>query len=228
MITNVHRLPGLVLSDMEFVVPLDHAAPAGEKITVFARAAVAPGKEDANLPWLVFFQGGPGFPAPRPEGSSGWLGRALQDFRVLLLDDRGTGRSTPVTPQTLAWLSSPQAQAKYLTHFRADAIVQDAELIRRELIGAEGRWSVLGQSFGGFCVTHYLSAAPAGVEGSAYHRWPAASGPAGRRCLQSHLSRLCCKRTGHTTRAIRKTKRWRTRSWPTWRPTRCGCRAAVR
>jgi pimeloyl-ACP methyl ester carboxylesterase len=163
MITHVHRLPGLVLSDMEYSVPLDHAAPGGKHITVFARAAVAAGRDDANLPWLVFFQGGPGAPAPRPEGNTGWLGCALQEYRVLLLDDRGTGRSTPVTAQTLARFPSPQAQAEYLTHFRADAIVQDAELIRRELVGEDGRWSIIGQSFGGFCVTHYLSAAPQGL-----------------------------------------------------------------
>jgi pimeloyl-ACP methyl ester carboxylesterase len=83
---------------------------------------------------------------------------------VLLLDGRGTGRSTPLTFQTLARLGSPQAQADYLKHFRADAIVADAELIRRELVGEDGRWSVLGQSFGGFCVTYYLSAAPGSLK----------------------------------------------------------------
>ena len=56
---------------------------------------------------------------------------------------------------------TPAEQAEYLTHFRADAIVRDAEWIRREL-GVE-RWSVLGQSFGGFCVTTYLSLAPEGL-----------------------------------------------------------------
>jgi pimeloyl-ACP methyl ester carboxylesterase len=57
---------------------------------------------------------------------------------------------------------TPAQQADYLAHFRADAIVRDAEWIRREL-GAE-RWSVLGQSFGGFCVTTYLSLAPDGMQ----------------------------------------------------------------
>ena len=55
--------------------------------------------EGATKPFLVYLQGGPGFEAPRPTGSPrgpGWLDRALQDFRVLLLDQRGTGRSTPV------------------------------------------------------------------------------------------------------------------------------------
>ena len=66
------------------------------------------GKEDAELPWLVFFQGGPGFGASRPDTNSGWLKRALQEFRVLLLDGRGTGRSTPVTHQTLRASIRPQ------------------------------------------------------------------------------------------------------------------------
>ena len=158
-----HRIPGLVLTDHEYAVPLDYARPAGEQITVFAREVVAPDKEKADLPWLVFFQGGPGFGGPRPDGRSGWLKRALQEYRVLLLDDRGTGRSTPLTHQTLAWRGAPQAQAEYVSHFRADNIVRDAEFIRRALLGPDGKWSILGQSFGGFCVVHYLSAAPGGL-----------------------------------------------------------------
>ena len=55
-----HRIQGLVLAEHEFAVPLDHARPDGETITVFAREARAAGKEDAELPWLVFLQGGPG------------------------------------------------------------------------------------------------------------------------------------------------------------------------
>lgn len=38
--------------------------------------------------------------------------------------------------------------AAYLSHFRADAIVADAEAIRASLIGPDGKWSLLGQSFG--------------------------------------------------------------------------------
>ena len=81
---------------------------------------------------------------------------------MLLLDQRGTGRSTPATRQTLAGLGSAKAQADYLAHFRADSIVLDAELIRRELTGG-APWSVLGQSFGGFCTVTYLSFAPHGI-----------------------------------------------------------------
>ena len=112
--TVTHRLPGLLLTQHTFRLPLDHTDPAGEQITVFAREVVAPGQEGKDLPWLVFLQGGPGFGAPRPAEHSGWLKRALADYRVLMLDQRGTGRSTPVLPQTLARLPSPQAQADYL------------------------------------------------------------------------------------------------------------------
>jgi pimeloyl-ACP methyl ester carboxylesterase len=158
------RHPGTVLTDRFFAVPLDHQRPDGEQIEVFAREVVAADKAGADLPWLLFLQGGPGFGAQRPEGRDTWLNRALEDYRVLLLDQRGTGRSSPANRKTLARLAAagPRAQADYLTHFRADSIVLDAELIRRELTGEP--WSVLGQSFGGMCAVTYLSFAPHGVK----------------------------------------------------------------
>jgi pimeloyl-ACP methyl ester carboxylesterase len=162
LIMVTYRQPAIVLTDRTFDVPLDHAQPDGDQITVFAREVVAPGRESADLPWLVYLQGGPGFGAPRPVGRADWLDRALRDFRVLLLDQRGTGRSTPATRQTLARFPSAAAQARYLGHFRADSIVADAELIRPQVTGGEP-WSVLGQSFGGFCTVAYLSAAPHGL-----------------------------------------------------------------
>ncbi len=146
------RIPGLVLVEHEFEIPLDHAG--GPPITVFAREVAEP--EGREKPFLVYLQGGPGFESPRPTASPpspGWLARALRDFRVLLLDQRGTGRSTPVGPE----VTDPD----HLAHFRADAIVRDCEWIR-EALGVE-RWSVLGQSFGGLCATTYLSFAPDGL-----------------------------------------------------------------
>jgi pimeloyl-ACP methyl ester carboxylesterase len=157
-------LPGLVTFEHEFNIPLDHKNPEGEKITVFARELITPDKLGKDLPWLLYLQGGPGFPAGRPSGNSGWVERATKEFRVLLLDQRGTGRSTPVTHETLARLDSPEAQAEYLTNFRADSIVADAEWIRRELAGEDHRWTLLGQSYGGFCSITYLSQAPEGLD----------------------------------------------------------------
>ena len=158
---STYLLPGAVTTEREHSVPLDHAKPDGERITVFTREVADPDGRDK--PYLVYFQGGPGMEAPRPiSPPSGWMKRALKDFRVLLLDQRGTGRSTPVMTQLPG--QSAQAQADYLANFRADSIVRDAELIRQEL-GVE-RWSILGQSFGGFCSMTYLSIAPHGLRES--------------------------------------------------------------
>lgn len=116
-----------------------------------------------ELPWLVYLEGGPGFGARRFIGTEAWLGRAVQEFRVLLLDQRGTGLSTPANRQTLPLRGGPREQADYLTRFRSDSIVRDCELIRPQLTGGEP-WTVLGQSFGGFCAVRYLSAAPEGLK----------------------------------------------------------------
>ena len=131
-----YTLRGLVLEDHELRVPLDHADPLGDEITIFAREVAEPDGRDK--PFLLYLEGGPGFEALRPTGSPrspGWLDRALKEFRVLLLDQRGTGRSTPVTGRE---------SSEYLTHFRADNIVPDCEALRTAL-GSEP-WTVLGQS----------------------------------------------------------------------------------
>src|SRR3954470_661774 len=147
------RLAGLELIDHEVTVPLDHARLDGEQITVFARE-VRQASDGDDRPVLLFLQGGAGGESPRPVPATetpGWLFRAVRDYRVMLLDQRGTGRSSPVGDLTGR---SPGEQAERLALFRADAIVADAELLRAHL-GVD-RWSLLGQSFGGFCALHYL------------------------------------------------------------------------
>ncbi|MGW0631328.1 alpha/beta fold hydrolase [Streptomyces sp. NPDC002758] len=160
-----YRQPGVVLTDRRFTVPLDHADPGGETIELYAREVVASDKAARDLPWLVYLQGGPGFGANRFIGKQAWLERALDEYRVLLLDQRGTGHSTPANRQTLPLRGTPAEQADYLMHFRADSIVRDCELIRPELTGG-APWTVLGQSFGGFCAVSYLSLAPEGLAGA--------------------------------------------------------------
>jgi pimeloyl-ACP methyl ester carboxylesterase len=156
---STHRHDGLVCTDHFFDAPLDHDRPGGESIRVYAREVVAAGRENAGLPRLLWLQGGPGILAERPNAAGAWLRRALRNHRVVLLDQRGTGRSTPADRHSLAELPDP---AEYLTHFRADSIVRDAELLRRGLQGEEP-WAVLGQSFGGFCTVGYLGLAPEGL-----------------------------------------------------------------
>ena len=95
-------------------------------------------------------------------GRDGWLDRALRDFRVLLLDQRGTGPVHASDAPDPRPVPEPAAQARYLAYFRADSIVADAELIRPQVTGG-APWSVLGQSFGGFCTVSYLSTAPDGL-----------------------------------------------------------------
>ncbi|MYT32661.1 MULTISPECIES: alpha/beta fold hydrolase [unclassified Streptomyces] len=160
---TTYRQPGTVLTDHTFSVPLDHSQPDGERIEVYAREVVAASREGKPLPWLVFLQGGPGGRSPRPLGRNSWLARALDDYRVLLLDQRGTGSSTPANRQTLPQRGDAAAQAAYLAHFRADSIVADCELIRRQLVGQDVKWSLLGQSYGGKCILSYLSFAPQGL-----------------------------------------------------------------
>lgn len=154
---------GLEITEHYFDVPLDYSKPDGEKIKVFARE-VALISGNPKLPWMIYFQGGPGGESPRLAVSSGWSGEALKTHRLLLLDQRGTGLSSQVMPQTLATRGDANAQAEYLTHFRADSIVRDAEGIRKALIGDE-KWLGMGQSYGGFCLLTYLSFHPEGLSG---------------------------------------------------------------
>jgi len=156
--------PAHATVDHVFTVPLDHAVPGSSTIEVFAREVADPARAGEKLPWLLYLQGGPGGKSPRPlAGSPGWLAYALRTHRVLLLDQRGTGRSTPVTARAASRFADADQLAAYLVHFRADAIVDDAELIRRELCGDEP-WETLGQSYGGFITLTYLSRAPHGLK----------------------------------------------------------------
>ena len=151
-------LPGIRCTDHTVTVPLDHARPDHGTIDVFAREVVAADRAGNDLPWLLYLQGGPGGRSPRPLRAEGWLVRALRTHRVLLLDQRGTGRSTPLTARTAGGRSDAEL-AGYLRLFRADSIVADCEILRRRVAGG-ARWDTLGQSYGGFVTMAYLSAAP--------------------------------------------------------------------
>ncbi|WP_374928310.1 alpha/beta fold hydrolase [Kytococcus sedentarius] len=183
--------PGLSVRTVRMEVPVDHglatppAAPSealagvdlpADTLELFARIVTGEGGQEK--PYLVYLQGGPGGESPRPSltvSTPSWLGRALQDFQVVLLDQRGTGLSTPVgstvgprgtAPGLTGVLAgtTSQQQAAYLQHFRADSIVADCELLRRAL-GIE-QWTLLGQSFGGFTSLHYLARHPESLAGA--------------------------------------------------------------
>lgn len=162
MSTIVRTLQDLTVEEHTLTVPLVWGDPADHRtIEIFARVVTREGGD--ALPYLVFLQGGPGHEAPRPFHSStspAWLDEALAHYRLVLLDQRGTGRSTPVGDGDLERGSA--AVAEHLTHLRADAIVRDCEAVREHL-GAT-TWSVLGQSFGGFTTVAYLSTDASSLE----------------------------------------------------------------
>lgn len=150
--------PGIRIIDHTVDVPLDHRRPENGTIELFAREVVADDRIGDDLPWLLFLQGGPGGKSPRPMRAEGWLGRAVRTHRVLLLDQRGTGRSTPLTARSVRGMPDA-ALASYIPLFRADSIVADAEILRARIAGG-AQWDTLGQSYGGFITLTYLSVAP--------------------------------------------------------------------
>lgn len=155
MATMTRRMQDVTIDAHTLEVPLVWGDPDDNR-TIDVHASVVTGDGRADLPFLVFLQGGPGSEAPsalRSPSSPPWLEAALQHYRVVMLDQRGTGRSTPVRDEDLE--SGTDAVVERLTHLRADSIVRDAEAVREHL-GAR-TWNTLGQSFGGFTTLAYLS-----------------------------------------------------------------------
>ena len=80
-------------NDIFFAAAYDAGADSSNKTANCAAATST--TTSAAKKYLVYLQGGPGFRAGRVTESSGWVEAALADgFRVILLDQRGTGRST--------------------------------------------------------------------------------------------------------------------------------------
>lgn len=147
---------GLTIRDHQLERPWDGGDESKGTFSLFARELVPDGGE--GFPVLVYFQGGPGFPAPRPVDRGGLIGEALKRYRVILLDQRGTGRSSRIDGHGEDSLITGER----LALLRQEHIVADAEALR-EALGIK-KWSLYGQSFGGFCITSYLSLHPDSVD----------------------------------------------------------------
>ncbi|ODQ82423.1 hypothetical protein BABINDRAFT_159018 [Babjeviella inositovora NRRL Y-12698] len=176
-IIDTHRIKELVVFTLQFQLPLSYTS-ASATIPVVARlvrkyepsraspsqqptAASFPESLEA-LDVVVYLQGGPGFPCA-PVLSNSSITKELIDrgFDILYVDQRGTGLSHPIEADLLQDYvkdTSTEAQLAYLMHFRADNIVHDCEAIRSQL--GINKWSLLGQSYGGFCSVTYLSMFP--------------------------------------------------------------------
>ena len=174
-----YYVPGLAIEDHSIDVPLDWTghepgqAFDGETIKLFYRVVTAPEHVHDDLPLLIFLQGGPGGAGPRLNSptSDGWIAEAIRHFRVILPDQRGTGRSSRVDTHAMARIAAAhdddaaagaRAQADYLKKFLADSIVRDFEHLRLTEFGGR-KWVTMGQSYGGFLTLTTLSLFPAGV-----------------------------------------------------------------
>jgi pimeloyl-ACP methyl ester carboxylesterase len=140
--SELYVVPGVVVVERFFTVPLDYRNESRGTIQIFARHCIqlARHKQMEQLPFMVYLQGGmyyisfviveqrlitgPGMEASsQPPSNSGML-KVLMDrgYQVLLLDQRGTGLSTPISGRTLADIGTLEEQVEYVKLFRADNI----------------------------------------------------------------------------------------------------------
>ncbi|KAI9166972.1 Proline iminopeptidase aneH [Paramyrothecium foliicola] len=169
-------VPGqLLVTELFFQVPLDYADPTAGSITLFARRAT---KHEVPVfpqddppppkPYLVYLEGGPGFGNREPQDHTVTRPAVARGYQVLLLDHRGVGLSTPVSADMLRLVSGDvDGQANYLKLMRQDNTVRDCEAVRKCLTEgwpeSKSKWSIFGQSYGGFVSLSYLSMHPEGL-----------------------------------------------------------------
>ena len=159
--------------------PLDPAAPQGQQVAVHVAVIPARSRRAAPDP-VVFFAGGPGQSAVSLAGSvSGLLSSVLSRREVVLIDQRGTGRSAPLRceddeqpPATLAAQLQPLSvmtaqrclnRLQALPHgdvrqYTTSIAMTDVEAVR-EAMGV-ARWNLVGVSYGSRAALEYLRQQP--------------------------------------------------------------------
>jgi pimeloyl-ACP methyl ester carboxylesterase len=147
-------------------VPLDYANPDGKTIDIFYRLMPASGStiDDRSKPILMVMNGGPG------SSSSGYRPldydyqqqteqRDARDryislakyFRILAVDQRGTGNSVPLD------LSSPALNADIIArYFDADEQALDHGAVVKAVVPKGEAFFILARSYGGMIGFEYL------------------------------------------------------------------------
>lgn len=148
---------GISMKSHRFSLPLDYQKPAAGDISIFVREFRHTDGE--KRPYVIYLQGGPGYPSPRFTTNSSFLKPLLERFNVLLLDQRGTGLSSRISAEDLRPMAEAE-RAQFLSLFRAPNIIQDVIALESMFLTTGEKWLVLGQSFGGFCLAHYLATKP--------------------------------------------------------------------
>ena len=157
-------------------VPLDPSAPEGEHIELFVAVVEALVEEPALDPFVVI-TGGPGDASTRFfVQSQGAFERILRQRDVLLVDQRGSGRSAPLHCDNITELGRGQVAGmdvddivrlmldcvKTLNHdprfFTTSLAVQDLDRVR-EALGYQ-RLNLYGSSYGTRVAQHYLRRFP--------------------------------------------------------------------
>ena len=76
---------GMVVKNHYFSVPLDYDNNDSERLDIFAREIRSIKSSNMERPYLCFFQGGPGYEAPRPITYSGWIKRLVKSIPLYYL-----------------------------------------------------------------------------------------------------------------------------------------------
>ncbi len=131
-------------------VPLDWDHPTGSRISISYRFIGPPSK-----PLLVFFNGGPGAASSdyvSLDRSQNALDQFIPHFRILLIDQRGTGRSAPLD------LDSPDLNAESVIRlFGARQHAGDAQAVLSQAVGADVPFWILAHSYGAQIAFHFLA-----------------------------------------------------------------------
>lgn len=120
------KLDGFTCSTLR--VPLDHTRPAGRSLDL---AVASADNADAPRGVLVFLTGGPGQPGlPFVRKAATTLAPVLDDYRLVMLDQRGTGANALVCPQLQRQLGD------------SDLFVPTTEAVREcaDRVGADRRF----------------------------------------------------------------------------------------
>lgn len=144
-------------------VPLDYSMPAGRQIDIFYRLLPSDrltGAESGK-PILMVMNGGPGMPSSgyRPIDHDYEAGNAVdafselaKHFRILMVDQRGTGNSAPLD------LDDPALSPEVIAHFfDSDELARDHSKVVDAVIPESEEFLILARSYGGEIGFQYLT-----------------------------------------------------------------------
>ena len=170
---EVPRLPSVAARCGRLTLPENPSEPDGREIEVFvARVpSLSPGPQPDPL---VVIAGGPGQAASRFYAASSTAFEAIQrDRDIVLVDQRGTGESAPLTCPSVSVASLETTELSLLPdamrtclasldgdprYYTTSVAVADLDAVR-EALGVE-RWNLYGVSYGTRVAQHYLRRYP--------------------------------------------------------------------